>query len=245
MGIARKLLGLATATLVTAGLLSAGVGASGVAGVPTRLCADLAQQHFTVENMGDSIAAGYNVTESRRWYNQLWDQLPPGSAVWNGAVSGSFVGDYLPGGAYYYHTQFTKAVQPTLLVMNWRVNDQWMSIGHSAEGYTPAVFKQRYRQLLTEVRAATPTTTLAIAVSPWLLDTRIDQGQYKQQDYVNALWDLKLEFDTVWIDWTRFFAKAGQSNSAGLLSYDLTHPSEAGQSVMAAQVWEWLRGYCA
>ena len=236
---------LAVAGLLTLTALAGGASSSASNVVPTRLCADLAQQHFTVEVLGDSIAWGYGSPDSKRWSNQLWDQLPPGSAVWNGAVSGSFVADYMPGGQYYFHTQFAKAVQPTLVIMNWRVNDQWMSIGHSAEGYTPAVFKSRYRQVLNELRTASPTTTLAIAVSPWLLDTRIDQGQYKQQDYIQVLRELRVEFDALWIDWTRFFPKAGQSDSAGLLMYDLGHPSQSGQSVMAGQTWEWLHGYCS
>ena len=160
--------------------------------IPTRLCTDYATGNFTVEVLGDSIAAGYGVPEAKRWPNQLAAQLPAGSAVWNGAVSGSLVGDYIPGGQFHFHTQFTAAVKPTVVIMNWRVNDQWMSIEHSAQGYTPATFKARYKQVLDEIRAASLTTTFVIAVSPWILDTRIDQGVYRQWDYIQVLWDLKV-----------------------------------------------------
>jgi len=210
-----------------------------------RLCADLAAGQLTVEILGNSIAAGYGVAESKRWANQFARQLPgPNSAVWQGAVSGSLVGDYLPGGPYQFHVEFTKTAKPTLVILNWRVNDQWMSIEHASEGYTPATFKARYRQILTEIHAASPTTTFMIAVSPWILDTRIDAGTYSQWDYINVLWELKVEFGAIWMDWMRFMPHAGDSNSAGLLLYDLGHPSESGQSVLAAHTYERIASYC-
>lgn len=212
--------------------------------IPNRLCTDYAAGNFTAENMGDSVGEGYGAPAPKRWLNQVAAQLPAGSAVWNGAVSGSVVGDYLPGGSLYFHTQFTKAVQPSLVITNWRINDQWMSIDHEAQGFSPATFKDRYRQVLAEIRSASPTTTFMIAVSPWILDTRIDAGRYTQWDYIQALWELKVEFDAIWMDWMRFFPKAGESNSAGLLMYDLGHPSVSGQSVLAAHTYERIASYC-
>lgn len=221
------------------------VTASSVANQPVpRLCADYAAGTLTVEILGDSVAAGYGVTESKRWPNQLATQLPTGSAVWNGAVSGSLVGDYLPGGQYYFHTQFAKTFAPSLVIMNWRINDQWMSVENSAQGYTPATFKARYQQVIDDIRLASPTTTFMVAVSPWILDTRIDAATYKQWDYINALWELKVANNAVWMDWMRFMPKAGQTNSAGLLLYDLGHPSESGQSVLAAHTYERIASFC-
>jgi lysophospholipase L1-like esterase len=211
---------------------------------PSRLCSDYRAGTFTVENLGDSVAAGYGVPDGSRWFELLGRQLPSGSAVWNGAVSGSVVGDYLPGGAYRFHVEFVKAVKPTVVIMNWRINDQWMSIEHEADGYSLSSFTVKYHQLLSEIRAASPNTTIILAVSPWVLDTRLDSGRYSQWDFINALWELKTDFNTDWSDWTRFMPKAGESNSAGMLQYDLGHPSLVAQPLIAAHVFEHFASYC-
>jgi acyl-CoA thioesterase I len=241
----RRLLALATALLLASAPALTSSNTETNARQTPRLCADLAAGQFTVEVLGDSIAAGYGVAEPKRWANQFARQLPgPNSAVWQGAVSGSLVGDYLPGGPYYFHVQFAKAVKPTLLLVNWRVNDQWMSVEHAADGHTPAAFKARYRAVLDEIRAASPTTTIMIAVSPWILDTRIDAATYNQWDYINVLWELKVEYDAIWLDWMRFMPHFGESDTAGLLLYDRGHPSESGQSVLAAHPYERIASYC-
>lgn len=209
-----------------------------------RLCADYTAGQVTVEILGNSVAAGYGVTESKRWANQLARQLPgPNSAVWQGAVSGSLVGDYLPGGKYHFHTAFTKNAKPSLLVVNFRINDQWMSIEHANEGYTPTTFKARYQALLDEIRAASPTTTIMIAVSPWVLDTRIDAGRWSQWDYINILWDLRVQYGAIWVDLMRFMPRDTE-DTAGLMLGDRSHPSEAGQSVIAAHFYERIAAYC-
>lgn len=241
----RHLLALAVALLLaTAPALTSLSSAETNARQTPRLCADLAAGQFTVENLGDSVATGYGVRAGHAWVEYLQQALPAGSAVWQGAVSGSVVGDYLPGGAYRYHVDFTKAVKPTLVIMNWRINDQWLSIEHASEGYTPATFKARYLQLINDIRLASPATTIMIAVSPWILDSRIDAGTYTQWDYINALWEVKVATGSMWMDWMRFMPRLGGDNAAGLLLYDLGHPSEAGQSVLAAHTYERIASYC-
>lgn len=214
-----------------------------VAQPTSRLCVDYAAGALTVQVQGDSVAAGYGVSVAERWTSQLDDKLPGSSVVWNAAVSGTRAEDYAPGGPYNFHVQFAATVKPSLVIMNWRINDQWWGNAHPTV-YTPETFKARYREIIGAIRTASPTTTFAIAVSPWVLDTRLDDGAYNQWDYIVALWQLKDELDLVWLDLGRFFPSAGQSNSAGLLQGDLTHPSTAGQSVMAATAFEFLRSYC-
>jgi len=209
----------------------------------SRLCADYAAGQLTVEVLGDSIAAGYGVDEPQRWANQLARQLPgPNSAVWQGAVSGSLVGDYRPGGPYYFHVQFTKQVRPSVVLINFRINDQWMSLEHANDGYTPTTFKIRYQALIDEIRTASPTTTIIVAVSPWVLDTRLDAGRWSQWDYINILWELKEANGLRWLDWMRFMPRG--NNAAGLMQPDLSHPSAAAQSAIAAHTYEHLAAYC-
>lgn len=238
----RMLAAIAALVLACAPVAATSVAESRAQASP-RLCADLAAGQLTVEILGDSVAAGYEVRDGRTWANHLYRSLPAGSAVWQGAVSGSLLRDYQPGGVFYYHVQFTKAVKPSLVIMNWRINDQWMSIEHT--GYSPSQFKDRYLQVIGDIRAASPTTTFMIAVSPWILDTRIDDGQFSQWDYINALWDVHVATPgSLWMDWMRFMPRLGEDNAAGLLLYDLSHPSESGQSVLAAHTYERIVSYC-
>lgn len=235
---------LAVVTLV-AGLTSASSSASSVAAAPSpRMCTDLASNALTVEVLGDSIGAGTPgaSNNNRRWQTRLSGQIP-GSAVWNGAVPGSIVRDYLPGGRYRFHSEFTMNVKPSLVILVFRVNDQWQSTADPA-GYSPAVFKAQMLQLVNEIRAASPSTTVMISIAPWILDTRIDSGTYGQWDYIVALWDVYIATGAIWMDWMRFMPKQGEPNDQGLLIYDLTHPSDTGQAVIAAHTYEAISSYC-
>lgn len=204
--------------------------------VPGRLCTDYDNGRVTIEVLGDSVAAGYNVPAGERWFERVGAQLPgPNSAVWNGAVSGSKTQDYVPGAPYNFHVQFAGAVKPSLVILNWRINDQWWS-KQDPTNYNPGTMKAQYRQILNQIRAASPTTQIMIAVSPWVMDTRIDDGTYNQWHYIVALWELKQEYNAVWMDWMRF--------TSGMLQGDLGHPTSAGNAVMAAQVFEVIRSSC-
>ena len=244
--IMRTRLRTAAAALALVGATLPGLTASATAvqALPApRLCADYAVGHVTLEVMGDSIAYGYGVDAGTRWTSQLASVLPgPSSAVWNGAISGSSVEDYTATGPYHFHVDFTKNAKPSVVLMNWRVNDQWKSKVYPSQN--PTAFKAQYRQVLDEIHAASPDTMFAFAVSPWVLDTRLDDGPYNQWDYIVAVWQLKDEYHGMWVDWMRFMPKAGQSNSVGLLQSDLTHPTAAAQSVLAATTFEQLRSYC-
>lgn len=208
----------------------------------SRLCADYINGTFTVENLGDSIADGHGAPTSQRWFNRLATQLPTGSAAWNGAVGGSLMEMYQPGGQLYFHTQFTKNVKPTVVIMNWRVNEQWMAREYA--GYDPVSFKARFLSIINDIKSASPNTTVVLAISPWILDTRIDDAQWTQWDYINKMWEVKVETNSLWLDWMRFFPKYAESDSLGLLEPDLIHPSARGQRVMASDMFGLFSGYC-
>lgn len=234
------------AVLIFAASLTPATSARVAASPSPRLCTDLTGGALTVEVLGDSIGAGIPgaTTNSRRWQTRLWEAIPgPNSAVWNGAVAGSVVRDYLPGGRYRFHTDFTLAVKPSLVILVFRANDQWWSAADPS-GYSPAVFKSQLLQLIREIHAASPNTTVMIGVAPWILDTRIDSGPYNQWDFIVALWDVYKATGAIWMDWMRFHAKAGESNDQGLLTGDLSHPSDTGQAVMAAHAFEAITFYC-
>jgi lysophospholipase L1-like esterase len=230
--------------VLAASLIPAASNPVAASSVP-RMCADLTASTFTAEVLGDSIGAGTPgaSTDSRRWQSRVAQWLPAGSSIWNGAVPGSLVRDYLDGGRYRYHTEFTMAVKPSLVILVFRANDQWMSTEQPAE-YSPAVFEAQMLQLVNEIRTASPTTTVMVAVAPWILDTRIDAATYNQWHYIVALWNVYVETDSIWMDWMRMMPKAGEPNDQGLLLYDLVHPSDTGQAVIAAHVYEAIASYC-
>jgi lysophospholipase L1-like esterase len=242
---AAGLVGLVLAASLVPATLTPATSAVVAASTVPRMCTDLADGLFTAETLGDSIGAGRPgaSTDSRRWQSRVAQWLPAGSAMWNGAVPGSLVRDYLPDGRYRYHTEFTLAVKPSLVILVFRANDQTMSTEQPAE-YSPAVFQSQMLQLVNEIRTASPTSTIMVAVAPWILDTRIDSGTYNQWDYIVALWNIHIATGAVWMDWMRMLPKAGQPNDEGLLTYDLVHPSDTGQAVVAAHVFEWITSYC-
>lgn len=236
---------IALAALVLAASLTSASSNPVAASPVPRMCSEIATGPITVEVLGDSIGAGTPgaSSNSRRWQSRVAQWLPSGSAVWNGAVPGSLVRDYLVGGRYRYHTEFTMAVKPSLVVLVFRANDQWMSTEQPA-AYSPAVFQAQMLELIGEIRAASPTTTVMVAVAPWILDTRIDAATYNQWHYIVALWDVYIATGSIWLDWMRMMPKAGEPNDQGLLLYDLVHPSDTGQAVIAAHTYEAIASYC-
>ena len=197
-----------------------------------RLCTDYVNGTFTVENLGDSVAAGHGVPANKRWFNRLAAQLPPNSGAWDGSVGGSLMEMYQPGGQLYFHTEFTKNVGPTVVIMNWRLNEQAMGIQNA--GYTVNDFKTRYLAIINDIKAASPNTTVVLAVSPWAEDPQLNNST--QWAFINAMWDVKLQTNSLWLDWMRF--------ANGMLTYDLVHPTVDAQRVMAADAFGLFSGYC-
>ncbi len=224
-------------------LLVTGVTAS-QASIPqtSRFCSDWNAHTFTAEPLGDSVMAGHGVPSSEAWFTRLASQLPPGSAVWNGAVGGSLLEHYMPGGQYYFHVQFVKAVKPTVVFMNWRLNEQAMST--EFPGYSPADTKTKYLSIINDIKSASPNTTFVFTVSPWALDPRLDSGAYTQWDYIVALWQVKEQVGGLWLDWMRDVSRPGEPFNPDWMMPDLVHPTVKAQRPMAAGAFGLLDGYC-
>lgn len=235
-----RLITILAATL----LLVTGITASQASSIPQngRFCSDWNAHTFTVENLGDSVAAGHGVPTSEAWFTRVGSQLPPGSAVWNGAVGGSLMEHYMPGGQYYFHVQFVKNVKPTVVFMNWRLNEQAMAT--EFPGYTPADTKAKYLSIINDIRSASPNTTFVIAVSPWALSSQLTTGTYTQWDYIFALWQAKEQSGALWLDWMRDVSRPGEAYNPDWMMPDLVHPTVRAQRPMAAGAFGLLDGYC-
>lgn len=234
--IIRLLAALAAVLVLVTGSTAGSVAAP--AAPSLRMCTDFARGTLTVENLGDSVASGHGVPQGADWASLLSRRLQ--APVWQGAVGGSTVNHYLPGGPLRYHIDFTMNVKPSLVIMNWRINDQW--IGVEDASYSPAEFKARYASILHDIRTAAPNTELMIAVSPWVLNSSLE-GRYSQWEYINKLRELKEEYGTIWMDWMPFMPPFVQ-HAPELLNGDGIHPSTAAQSVIAAHTYEKIVSYC-
>lgn len=208
----------------------------------SRFCSDWNNGTFTVENLGDSVAEGYGVPGPEKWYAKMGSQLPAGSAVWNGAVGASLLEHYMPGGAYYFHVEFAKAVKPTVVFMNWRLNEQAMSTEFA--GYDPESTKNKYLSIINDIKSESPNTTFVIAVSPWAHDPGLDSGTYTQWDYIFALWQVKEQVGGLWLDLMRYVSSPGEAYNPDWTMPDLVHPTVRAQRPMAAAAFGLLDGYC-
>jgi len=238
---------LAALTLAaTIAAVPAAAPAARAAAPSSRLCADLAGGRVTMELLGDSVAAGYPGAPNPwdRWWSVFASALPPGSAVWNGAIPGSVLADYLPAhdgqpeGRYGFHTRFAAAVAPTVLAVNFRLNDQWSQV-------SIAQWKANWRLLIDYVRADSPDTTMVFLVSPLALAPQNERaGPLKAADYIRALTELAVEVPgSLIVRWDQFMPTP-PTDWYGLLTYDLVHPSPAGQRLLAAQTYQALTSYC-
>lgn len=208
----------------------------------SRFCADYHAGTFTGEVLGDSVAQGYQIPAQEKWHQRMAAQLPPNSPIWNGAVDGSLIEHYLPGGAYYFHVQFIKNVKPTVVFMNWRLNEQ--DVSRSYAGYDPASTKAKYLALINDIKSASPNTTFVIMNSPWSPAPYLDTGVWKQQDYVNMLRQLKDQVGALWLDFAPYVASQGEAYNSDWMMYDLVHPTVRAQRPMAAAAFNLIDGYC-
>jgi lysophospholipase L1-like esterase len=208
----------------------------------SRICTDWHAHTFTAESLGDSVAEGYNIPANEKWTAKLQAELPSGSAVWNGAVGGSLIEHYMPGGAYYFHVQFVKQVKPTVVFLNWRLNEQAMATEFT--GYTPTNTQAKYMSVINDIKSASPNTTFVIVVSPWAHSPQLTSGTYSQWDYIFALWQVKEQAGALWLDWMRYVSKPGEAYNPDWIMPDLVHPTVKAQRPMAAAAFGLLDGYC-
>lgn len=208
------------------------------AGAAARWCGDLAAGAATIDVMGHSIMAGHGApTPAAKWTSILsgmlnGDGLPV--SVWTGAaVGGSTVAQYLPGGVWYGHTQFT-ANNPSLVLMGWELNE-W----GSNPQVSPATFKTQYLQLIAKIREFTPTSTLAIVLSPWPVNGA--NPPYSIFAYGDVVNQVAAQTGALLLRPGTFFPL---DNRYGFYSADGIHHSPAGQWVMGQTVVAILKGWC-
>lgn len=239
---------ITAATLLATSLLQGvplAVGSAASTPALDRLCDDYLGGWITVEALGDSIVWGSGASsEGRRWVNRVGKVLETnGGALWVGAMPGGTVVDYLPGGQHHAHTQFTRDVKPTLVLWNWRVNDQYTWEHNLPHGSSPAQLRDRYVQLATHIRQASPTTTIMIVNSPRIIAP--GWGTAVETQYIQAMWEAKtLIPSALWLDLALYSPTTEAGNDAGLMHPDGIHQGDAGHAMTAAAVHQRIHATC-
>jgi lysophospholipase L1-like esterase len=190
-------------------------------------CTDLATGDPIIDILGDSIMTG-DVAPAfpDRWWNVLRGGLrgdiAPNAEVWTGgSIDGSATADYIPGGPYVGHTEFT-VHQPSLILMDWGIND-W------AGNVPVAVFKAQYQQIIDRVRVLTPTSTIMLIHTPWVYNPTVMAAHGPQQPYAAAINELAATNSTLLLRLEWGFP----GDRLELYAPDLVHPNAAGQRMQA------------
>lgn len=212
-----------------------------------RFCADwTAGNTFTVEAMGDSIVKGEAgaSTPTNRWPHQLNVLLQArGGALWNAAQNGATIVDFLPGGPYYYHTEFARAVKPTVVLWNFRVNDQARHDWGLPGGSSPSELRDRYVQLAAHLRETSPSTTIVLVNSPKVIAAGWPPAW--EQEYVAAIKQAKnLIPGSLLVDLSDYSPSYGEGDPVGLMDGDGLHQSDRGQRVTVGAVHQRFRATC-
>lgn len=236
-----------TAVWLAAISLLAAAATTSIASVPsssaaTRLCADMATNSVVMQNMGDSIMTDAGASEvARGWPKQFKDYMA--TKNWtvyiDKARPGSKATDFTSMGAYSSVTTQVRESNPTLVTLNWRTNEQWNSI-------SPSDMRTAYLAIIDSIRSTSPTTAFIIINPPLMaLD---DQGgidnytTWKQADYIAAMWDVKTQRNTMWLDLRPYFPTSGAYGAA--LQPDGIHSSNYGHSIIAHALTSMLLGSC-
>jgi hypothetical protein len=221
--------------------MAAGLAAASTSGVarsdtPARLsrfARDFASRRVTVQVMGDSIMNADTVPMNQRWHQMLGQSFQSegvDTSMWiGGAINGSKAVDYAPGGKYSAHTEFC-VNNPSLILMDWRINDWW--------GFTtPSRYQEDFRGVINRVRQLSPTSSILLLNTPWVYNSDLlATHPTPQWDYSAKLDQLGTEFNIPVLHLEWFFPG---DDPCGFYVLDKVHHSRAGQYV----IYTALRSY--
>lgn len=239
----RRILGLLTAfALVVSLLAGADSAASGVASasvVPSTWCDALAARSPVVDILGDSVSAGDSVSDvSLRHHAMLGDSLrgdgATGTQIWTGgAIPGSATADYVSGGRYAAHIEFT-AHHPDLIFLGWGINDWAGSIPIST-------FRDQYQQIISRIRELSPDSILVLIHMPWVYNTDLLATRGDQADYRDVIRSLAAINHTGYLGLEWFYRG---DDLHQLSTPDRVHLNARGQLVQYAAERSFILGLC-
>lgn len=208
-----------------------------------RLLAELRDGHsaIRISLLGNSVANGSSASEhGRRWHrvlrNYLLDAGHDDVEVWEGgAVDGSTVDRYRPGGDLHGHVDFAAEHQRglTAVVLLFRINEHFGQM-------STAEYAEHLDGLLTELRERCPSTTAVVVNPPWTYPVgEQPERPTPQQVYRDIGRQLARRHGALHV--AAEYGHPGD-NSCGTYVADGIHLSDAGQVALATAVFHHLRG---
>jgi lysophospholipase L1-like esterase len=204
----------------------------------TRWCADIAAGRGMVLLLGDSIMTDVGASSAalgwpqqlKTWATGRWHVLI------DGARGNSTAGDYAPGGQHAWITEWARAQVPSVVVLDWRSNEQSL-------GVSPSQMRTHYNAIIAVLRSWSANTSILI-VNPPSSDHHpmVGTSPYPRSAYVDALRQVQADHNTMWLDLQPFFPLT-DPRSAALLP-DRIHPGDNGHTAMAVGVQTALLGAC-
>lgn len=234
----RRLVRLVLATAAVLSCAAAVPAASAQVPVGGEWCAELGTGSQVVDVLGDSIMeAGSASAPQYRWHAMLdaaFQSDGYGGQVWTGgAIGGSATEDYLRGGRYYGHVEFTDH-QPSLVIMNWGINDWY-------RGTAPSQYRANYQTVINDIRTRSPLSTLLLVHSPWVYDPRSVTEHGEQTPYLAELKRLAADNGVPLLQLEWFF---DGDDRADLYTDDQIHHNDRGQVVDYAAIRTQILAMC-
>ncbi len=204
---------------------------------PGRWCEDLERGNPVIDVLGDSMMSATAASqESYRWHQMLGQSLRDrGAQVWaGGAIDGSVTGDYVPGGRYANHVEFT-VNRPSVVVLSWGIA-QWAG-QHPLDRY-----REDYQRIVDRIRVLSPQSTVLLVWPSWAYPEWMDWGRpVKQQQYQQVMREVAAANGVYFVGGEWWFPG---DDRAGLYSPDRVHHNDRGQVVFYAGMRSYLLGLC-
>jgi len=156
------------------------------------------------------------------------------------ARNGARISDFLPGGRFPETVNAVNRVrelQPSMVIIELGGND--FSIDKD-----PNLFDQQYRQLVSNLKTASPRTTVLLTVI-WEIGTREAPGGVNPwSGYTSRIDATARSTGSALIDLRQYIPKGGTPESAGFYLPDKIHLTPPGHGAMQAGIWTLLWASC-
>lgn len=201
-----------------------------------RLLDDYTNGRITVQILGDSIMNADTVPFEQRWHQMLKSSFESSGTqfeTWvGGAINGSKTSDYIPGGQYNAHLEFC-VHNPSLVIMDWRINDWWGNM--SLESY-----RNYYDMLISRVKELSPTSDILLINTPWVYNSEVlGSHPVPEKSYTQKMKLVAAQHRVPVLDLEWFFPG---DDPCGFYVPDRIHHSRAGQYVIYTAVRSYLLG---
>lgn len=184
--------------------------------------------------LGDSGSTGAGVSHAENRWTNVVQGIFGTATVTNYSHDGAMVSDYLPGGRWTQTTGATADLvgrKPSLVMIELGANEYYNQVD-------PNVYATNLATLISNVRAASPTSTVVL-VHSWLIGTTVAPHLYEWSSWEQVMTQAAISGGYGLVLWTQTMPPV-VTDTAGLYYFfspsdHVGHPNDAGNRVEAAQ----------